>query len=59
MEKGGSRDSSAGTATGSSLEGQGSIPKRGKIFSLLHNVQLTSYPMGTGGLFPESKVAGK
>jgi hypothetical protein len=46
------------------LECRGSIPGRGKGFSLLHNVQTgseahpASYLMGTGGSFAVGKAAG-
>jgi hypothetical protein len=48
---------------GYELDGQGSIPGKGKNCSLLHSVQTgseaypASYPMGTGGSFPGSKSA--
>jgi hypothetical protein len=59
-----SRDSSVGVVTGYELDGQGSIPGRGKDFSLLHNVKIgsgsyqASYPMGIEGSFPGGKAAG-
>jgi hypothetical protein len=43
-------------------DGRGSIPGRGKRFSLLHSVQtgsedhLPSYQMGTEGSFPGGKI---
>jgi hypothetical protein len=46
-------DSSASTAAGYGLDGQGFIPNGGQDFSLLHNVQTiteahpASYPVGT------------
>jgi hypothetical protein len=49
-------------ATGYGLDGRGSIPGRGNIFSLLHSVQTgsrahpTSYSMGTGGKRPEREA---
>jgi len=45
------------------LDDQGSIPGRGKTFSLRHRVQTNfgahpvSYTMGTGGYFSECKAA--
>jgi hypothetical protein len=57
-----SQDSSVGIVTGYGLDG----PVRFAAvqdFSLLHSVQTdsgahpASYPMGTGGSFPEGKVA--
>jgi hypothetical protein len=62
-----SRDSSVGTATrlrAGRPRSQGSIPDRGKTFSLLYNIQTgpgahpASYPMGTGGSFARGKAAG-
>jgi hypothetical protein len=60
----GSLDSSISVATACSLEGRGSVPGRGKGF--LYTPQRpdrlwghpVSYPMGTGGSFPEGKAAG-
>jgi hypothetical protein len=47
------------------MDGQGSIPSRGKtFFFLLHNVQagsgayIDSYPMGTDGSFPGENATG-
>jgi hypothetical protein len=59
-----SRDSSVSVPTGYWLDGQGSIPSKGKIVSLLHNIQAgsgaqpASYPMGTGGDFLGTKLLG-
>jgi hypothetical protein len=59
-----SQDSSVGMATGYGLGGRGSISDKGKIFYVLHSVRTdseahpASYPMGTGGSFPDSKAAG-
>jgi hypothetical protein len=39
-----SQDSSVGIVTGYGLDGQGSIPGRGKKFSLLNNVQIQWVP---------------
>jgi hypothetical protein len=58
-----SRDSSVGIAAGYWLDGRGSIPGKGKIFSLFHSVQTgkgaqpASYLMGTGDDFPRGKAA--
>jgi hypothetical protein len=56
-------DSSVGIAMGYGLNGRGSIPDRGKVFSS-HNVQTgpgthpPSYTMGTGGFLPGGKATG-
>jgi hypothetical protein len=53
-----------GVVTGHGLDDRGSIPGRGKTFSLLHSIQPgsgahpSSYPMGKRGNFPGSTVAG-
>jgi hypothetical protein len=58
------RGSSFVIATGYELDGSGSIPCRGRDFSLLHSVQTgsgvhpASYTMGTGVFFPGVKAAG-
>jgi hypothetical protein len=61
-----SRDSSVGIATGYGLDDRGvgvRVPV-GSEYSLLHIVQTgsgahpASYPMGTGGSFPDGKAAG-
>jgi hypothetical protein len=55
-------DSSVGITTGYRLDGRGSIPGRGKRFSVFHRVQNGSgvhpapYKMGTEGSFPKDKV---
>jgi hypothetical protein len=52
-----SRNSSVGIATGYGLEGWGSVPGRGKIFSLLWGPP-SSYRMGSAGCLPWYKAAG-
>jgi hypothetical protein len=57
-------DSAVGIATGLTTKGSEFESRWGQEFSLLHVVQTgsgahpASYPMGTGGSFPEGKVAG-
>jgi hypothetical protein len=57
------RDTSVCIVTYYGLDGRGSIPRRGKRFSLLHSFQTgsranpASYTMGTGGSFPGGKAA--
>jgi hypothetical protein len=52
----------SGYTAGYGLDSRGSIPGRGKRFSLLHSVQTgsgahpASYPMGTAGDFPGGKA---
>jgi hypothetical protein len=59
-----SRDSLVDIATGYGLDGQGSIPNRGKIFLffIVSRPALgphpDSYPMGTRDFFTGDKVAG-
>jgi hypothetical protein len=59
-----SQDIRIGMVMGYRLEGQDSIPRRDKKFSLLHNVQTASrphpasYPMGTGGCILGNKAPG-
>jgi hypothetical protein len=59
-----SRVSAVGIAMGYGLDGRGSIPIKGKKFSLLPGVQTgsgdhpTSYTMGAGDSFPGGKTAG-
>jgi hypothetical protein len=54
-------DSSVSIPTDYGLDGMGSIPSRGKRFSLLHNIQTgsgahqASCPVGTGALSPGIK----
>jgi hypothetical protein len=58
-----SLSSTVGIATGSGLDGRGSIAGRGREFSLLHKVKTASrahpipYPFGAGGSFPRGKAA--
>jgi hypothetical protein len=58
------QDSSVSIATGCGLDSQGSIPSRGRDFSLLHSVQTdsgahpASYPMDTRALFSGVKWLG-
>jgi hypothetical protein len=49
-------DISIGIAAGYGLDGRGSIPGRGKTDWLWDPA---SYPVGTGGSFPEFKAAGR
>jgi hypothetical protein len=59
-----SRNSSVVIATGYGLEGLGSIPGRGKIFlssitsQTVSGAHPASYPMRSGGSFPEGNTAG-
>jgi hypothetical protein len=60
-----SRDSSVGIVDSlqTGQRSRGSIPGRGKIFSLPHNVQTSSeahpaYPIGIAGSFPGGKEVG-
>jgi hypothetical protein len=58
-----SMDSSVGIATGHELDGRGSISSKGKIYSVLHSVQIgsevhpASYTIGRGGSVFGDKVA--
>jgi hypothetical protein len=60
-----SPDSSVGIVMGRMLEARGSIPGRGKTFSIFHSVQTNSEahpascPMGTGGLSLKVKRPGR
>jgi hypothetical protein len=55
------RQRAVGIATGHELDGPGSIPDRGKIFSSQHKTEsgahTAPFPVGIGGSFPEVKAA--